>query len=99
MQRKRCLSIRRHDPVFLDNLAQTYYRLLNDKTTARTYFEKAIQLKPSAIDTNYFLALYDIEEGNIERAKERLETALEGFTSPLNFATPDTIRAKLEEIQ
>ena len=42
--------------------------------------------------------LYDIEAGDIDKAKERLETALEGFTSPLNYATPELIRAKLKEI-
>ena len=26
------------DPITLDNLAQTYYRLLNDKETAKQYF-------------------------------------------------------------
>ena len=86
------------DAVFLDNLGQTYYRMLGDKEKAKIYFDKAIAVKPSAIDTNYFLALYDIEAGDIDKAKERLETALEGFTSPLNYATPELIRAKLKEI-
>lgn len=87
------------DPVFLDNLGQTYYRLLNDKENAKVYFDKAIELKPNAIDTNYFLALYDIEAGNKDKAIERLETALEGFTSPLNYATPDRIKQKLLELK
>ena len=87
------------DPVFLDNLGQTYYRLLGDKEKARGYFEKAIALKPSAIDTNYFLALYDIEEGQLEQARERLETARSGFFSPLNYATPELIDQRLAEIQ
>ncbi len=86
------------DPVFLDNLGQTYYRLFNDKEAARSYFEKAIALKPNAIDTNYFLALYDIDEGNLERARERLSTAHKGFSSPLNYATPERIDEKLREI-
>lgn len=86
------------DPLFLDNLAQTYYRLLGDKESAKVYFDKAIELKPEAIDTNYFLALYDIEAGNKENAVKRLETALKGFTSPLNYATPEMIREKLKEI-
>ena len=86
------------DPVFLDNMGQTYYRLLGDKESARPYFEKALELKPNAIDTNYFMALYDIEEGNINQAKDRLETARKGFTSPLNYATPEMIQAKLAEI-
>ena len=86
------------DPVFLDNMGQTYYRLLGDKESARPYFEKALELKPNAIDTNYFMALYDIEEGNLNQAKDRLETARKGFTSPLNYATPEMIQAKLAEI-
>ena len=48
------------DPVALDNLAQTYYRLGNDREEARKWFEKALAFKPEAIDTNYFLALYDL---------------------------------------
>ena len=86
------------DPVFLDNMGQTYYRLLGDKEQAKPYFDKAISHKPSAIDTNYFLALYDIEAGDLDKARERLETARKGFTSPLNYATPELIEKKLEEI-
>ena len=61
--------------------------------------EKAIALKPEAIDTNYFLALYAIEEGNKEKAINYLETALKGFTSPLNYASPEKIREKLQEMK
>lgn len=86
------------DPVFLDNLGQTYYRLLGDKEAARPYFDKAIALKPKAIDTNYFLALYDIEAGDLEKARERLHISREGFFSPLNYATPEMIDEKLREI-
>lgn len=87
------------DPVFLDNMGQTYYRLFGDKEKAKPYFEKAIALKPEAIDTNYFLALYAIEEGNKEKAINYLETALKGFTSPLNYASPEKIREKLQELK
>lgn len=86
------------DAVFLDNMGQTYYRLLGDKETAKTYFDKAIAAKPAAIDTNYFLALYDIENGDLVKAKARLETAAKGFFSPLNYATPDMVAQKLREI-
>ena len=86
------------DPVALDNLAQTYYRLLGDKETAKTYFDRAIAVKPNAIDTNYFLSLYDIEAGDIEKAKERLARARKGFFSPLNYATPEMIDQKLAEL-
>lgn len=87
------------DPVFLDNLGQTYYRLLQDKETARPYFERAIALKPTAIDTNYFLALYDIEAGDKQQAKARLETARKGNFSTLNFATPQKIDALLDQLE
>ncbi len=86
------------DAVFLDNLGQTYYRLAGDKETAKTYFDRAIAIKPKAIDTNYFLALYDIENGDYEQARDRLETARVGFFSPLNYAQPAMIDEKLEEI-
>lgn len=87
------------DPLFLDNLGQTYYRLVGDKETAKIYFDKAIALKPKAIDTNYFLALYDIENGDIESAKDRLDTARVGMFSPLNYATPEMIDAKRDELR
>lgn len=86
------------DAVFLDNLGQSYYRLLGDKETAKTYFDRAIAVKPNAIDTNYFLSLYDIEAGDIEKAKERLARARKGFFSPLNYATPEMIDQKLAEL-
>lgn len=86
------------DPVFLDNLAQSYYRLKGDKEAAREYFEKAIKLKPSAIDTNYFLALYAEEEGHLEEARMHLSKARNGFFSPLNYATPEMIDQKLSEL-
>ncbi len=87
------------DPVILDNLAQTYYRLFGDKEKAKPLFDRAIELKPAAIDTNYFLALYAIEAGDYVRAREHLETAKKGFFSPLNYATPEKIDEKLAEIE
>lgn len=87
------------DPVILDNLGQTYYRLLNDKEKARPYFEKAHQIKPSQIDTLYFLSRYDLEEGKKEEALEKLEEALEGRFSPLNFVTREMIEAQVKRIK
>ncbi|MCL1964381.1 MAG: tetratricopeptide repeat protein [Firmicutes bacterium] len=86
------------DPVALDNLAQTYYRLGNEKEEARKWFEKAIKCKKNAIDTNYFLALYDKEAGKLDDAREKLETAREGRFSPLNYATIERIDALLGEM-
>lgn len=87
------------DPVLLDNMGQTYYRLLGDKATAKGYFDKAIAIKKDAIDTNYFLALYDIDAGDYAAARHKLETAKSGFTSPLNYASPERIDEKLREIE
>ncbi|MBR5109206.1 MAG: tetratricopeptide repeat protein [Clostridia bacterium] len=87
------------DPIVLDNLGQTYYRLLNDKEKAKEYFDKAIGIKDSQIDTLYFLAQYDKEEGNLEAAAQKLEKALEGRFSPLNYATKEMIQKELAEIK
>lgn len=95
---KEALEYDDEDAVFLDNLGQTYYRLLGDKETAKTYFDRAIAIKPNAIDTNYFLALYDIENGDKESARNRLGIARKGFFSPLNYAQPDMIDDKLREL-
>ena len=87
------------DAVFLDNLAQTYYRLLGDKETAKGYFEKALQTKPTAIDTNYFLAQYDVEAGKREEAIAKLETAVTGRFSPLNYITREKVQAELDALR
>ena len=86
------------DPVFLDNMGQYYYRIQGDREKALGYFQKAIEFKPGAIDTNYFLALYDIERGDLNAAREKLNTSLQGRFSPLNYATPELVQAKLAEI-
>ncbi len=96
---KEAVEYDEEDAVFLDNLGQTYYRLAGDKETAKIYFDKAIAIKPKSIDTNYFLALYDIENGDIESAKDRLDTARLGMTSPLNYATPEMIDLKRDELR
>lgn len=86
------------DPICLDNLAQTYYRLLDDKAAAKPLFEKAHQVKPTQIDTLYFLAQYDLEAGDKAAAKEKLEKALEGRCSPLNYATAERIHEVLDTL-
>jgi len=87
------------DPVILDNLGQTHYRLLKDKEKARGYFEKAHRIKPSQIDTLYFLSRYDLEAGKKEEALERLEEALEGRFSPLNYVTREMAEADAARIR
>ena len=96
---KEALDYDDEDPIFLDNLAQTYYRCLGDKETAKPFFEKAHDLKPGQIDTLWFLSRYDLEAGNTAAAIEKLETSLEGRFSPLNFSTKEMVEAELKRLK
>ncbi len=87
------------DSIVLDNVAQTYYRLMDDKETAKTYFDKAIALKDNQIDTLYFLSRYDLEKGDNAAALEKLETAVEGRFSPLNFVSKDTVEKEIAKLK
>ncbi len=87
------------DSICLDNLAQTYYRLGDDKRKAKEYFDAAIKAKPGQIDTLYFLAQYDIEDGKQEEAIEKLELALDGRFSPLNYASKEKITELLNQLK
>lgn len=86
------------DAITLDNLGQAYYRLGNEKEKAKEYFEKALEIKPGQIDTLYFLAQYDLEAGDKEAAKAKLEKAMEGRFSPLNFASREKVEAALKSL-
>ena len=96
---KEALDYDDEDPIFLDNLAQTYYRCLGDKEAAKPFFEKAHKLKPGQIDTLWFLSRYDLEAGNTAAAIEKLETSLEGRFSPLNFSTKEKVEAELKRLK
>ena len=87
------------DPIALDNMGQTLYRLADDKEAAKPYFEKALKEKPSQLDTLYFLAQYDIEAGNKEAAIEKLEKTLEGRFSPLNHANREKVQKALDQLR
>ncbi|NLO84996.1 MAG: tetratricopeptide repeat protein [Clostridiales bacterium] len=95
---KEALEYDDEDSIILDNLAQTYYRLGNNKKTAKKYFDKAHEVKPTQIDTLYFLSQYDIETGKKAEAKEKLETALEGRFSPLNYVTKDMVQSIIDNL-
>ena len=86
------------DSITLDNMGQTYYRLGNDKEKAKEYFDKAHELKPGQLDTLYFLALYDIDAGDGEAAREKLEKVREGRFSPLNYASRQKAESLLEKL-
>lgn len=96
---KEALDYDDEDAVTLDNMGQTYYRLLGDKEAAKPYFEKAHEIKEGQIDTLYFLAQYDLEAGKKQDALEKLEKAMEGRFSPLNYATRDMVQQQIDELK
>lgn len=87
------------DPVCLDNMAQYHYRVLGDKAAAKPWFDKAHEEKPGQIDSLWFLSRYDLEKGDTAAAIEKLETALEGRFSPLNYADKPTIEAEIKRLK
>ena len=87
------------DSVALDNMAQTWYRLKGDKEKARAYFVQANELRPQQIDTLWFLSRYDLEAGDKAAAIAKLEKALEGRFSPLNYVDREQVQAEIDRIR
>ena len=87
------------DAVSLDNMAEFLYRVRGDKAAAKEWFDKAIAVKENQIDTLYFLSRYDLEAGDREAALAKLEKALEGRFSPLNYSSQEMIRAEIEKLK
>ena len=87
------------DPVILDNLGQIYYRLLNDREKALEYFTKAHEIKPSQIDTLWFLSRYDMDAGKTDDALEKLDTASQGRFSPLNYLSKSQIEQEIARLR
>lgn len=87
------------DPVCLDNMGQFVYRVLGDTAGAKIWFEKAHEEKPGQIDSLWFLSRYDLEAGDTAAAIEKLETALEGRFSPLNYADRPMIEKELARLR
>ena len=87
------------DPICLDNMGQFIYRVREDKAEARKWFDKAIALKDSQIDTLYFLSRYDEEAGDREAALEKLEKAAAGRFSPLNYCDKKTIDQEIARLK
>lgn len=87
------------DPVCLDNKGQYLYRVVGDKAAAKEWFDKAHEEKPGQIDSLWFLSRYDIENGDKAAAIEKLETALEGRFSPLNYMDKAGIEAELKRLK
>ena len=87
------------DPVCLDNKGQFLYRIMGDKAAAKEWFDKAHEEKPGQIDSLWFLSRYDIENGDKEAVLEKLETAMEGNFSPLNYVDKAMIEAEIARIK
>lgn len=87
------------DPVCLDNMGQYLYRVKGDKDAAKEWFEKALKEKPNQIDSLWFLSRYDVEDGKVEDAVEKLETAAEGRFSPLNYVDKATVEAEIARLK
>ena len=80
-------------------MGQFLYRVMEDKKAARPWFEKALALKDSQIDTLYFLSRYDEEDGNREAAVARLEKAAAGRFSPLNYCDREMIEHEISRLK
>lgn len=87
------------DAITWDNLAQFHYRVLQDKETARGYFEKAIAIKEGQIDTLWFLSRYDLDNGDKAAAIAKLEKALDGRFSPLNYVTKASVEQEIQRLK
>ena len=87
------------DPVCLDNLGQAYYRVTGEKDKAKEWFDKAHAEKDSQIDTLWFLSRYDLEAGDKAAAIAKLEKALEGRFSPLNFCTKEMVQEEVTRLK
>ena len=87
------------DAICLDNMGQFLYRVKGDREGAKQWFEKAIAVKDSQIDTLYFLSRYDEEAGDREAALEKLEKAAGGRFSPLNYCGRETILKEIERLK
>ena len=87
------------DPVCLDNLGEFLYRVRGDKEAAKEWFDKAIGIKENQIDTLYFLSRYDLDAGNREAAIEKLEKAIEGRFSPLNYCSREMVQQEIEKLK
>ena len=87
------------DPVCLDNKGQYYYRVLGDKAAAKEWFEKAHEEKPGQIDSLWFLSRYDLDNGDKAAALEKLEVAVDGRFSPLNFVSKAEVEAEIARLK
>ena len=87
------------DPICLDNMGQFLYRVREDREGAKQWFDKAYAIKDSQIDTLWFLSRYDLEAGDREAAIEKLEKAIGGRFSPLNYCNREMVQQEIEKLK
>ena len=85
------------DPVTLDNLGQLALAQ-GRRDQALDYFKRAIEQKPTQVDTLYYLAKLAHEDGDDRAAREYLESALENPYSALCTTTREQAQALLEQL-
>lgn len=91
------------------SLGSLYYQVpgwpiaFGDDKKARELLEKAIQINPDGIDSNYFYADYWLEQGDSARAKQYFTKALQAPTRPsrplADAGRRQEITDKLKEIE
>lgn len=79
----------------LDNMGQIHF-IKKDYETAKDYFNKALDLRPNMVDSNYYLALIYKLEGNIDKARELLNVASKCTINGLSTVTMKDIERELE---
>ena len=87
------------DAICLDNLGQFCYRVKGDKDEAKKWFKKALAIREGQIDTLYFLSRYDEEAGDKDAALDKLEKALGGRFSPLNYCTREMVEKEIARLK
>ena len=85
------------DPVVLDNLGQTYYRM-GRIDEAKKYFLKAESIKDDQAATLYHLGCIYQQEGDNDKAKEKFLKALDCNINPLTTISREDIERKLAEL-
>ena len=73
--------------------------MLGDKAAAKEWFEKAHEEKPGQIDSLWFLSRYDLDNGDKAAALEKLEVAVDGRFSPLNFVSKADVEAEIARLK
>lgn len=86
------------DYVILDNMGQTYY-FLGEKDKAKPLFEKALELRPTLVDSLYYLASIHFESGSLEEAYELMEKAQSNTISTLSTITRESVDELMEKIK